>query len=59
VYTPHPNGVGVAAAAGVGATIDRINGADAAAAPTLAERTAISRRVTTLPLPFLESRLMT
>jgi hypothetical protein len=43
--------VGEAAAIAVGAVIDRISGAVAAAVPTFAERTASWRRVTALPLP--------
>jgi hypothetical protein len=51
VYTWHWNGVGVAAAIAVGAVIERISGAVAAAVPNFAERTASSRRVTALPVP--------
>jgi hypothetical protein len=54
VETAHASNDGVTAAIAVGAVIERISGAVATAAPTFAERTPSSRRVTALPLPLPE-----
>jgi hypothetical protein len=55
VEIAHALNVGVATAIAVGAVIERISGAAAAAVPSFAERTASSRRVTALPLPGVTS----